>query len=73
MRLVSLARRLDRLEAGSRRSLSVVDFAHVPDAQLQAAAEILRAAFESGNFDEVNIRLAADAPTVLATRSPARL
>ena len=65
MRLVSLARRLDRLEAASRRSVTVADYAHVPHDQLLAAGEIFREAIDSGNFDGFEGRLAAQAPEVL--------
>ena len=69
MRLNSLGRRLGRLEVGNRRSLGIDAFAQVPQDQLEAAMEIYRSALESGNLDDVNSRLAADAPGVLAAGS----
>ena len=66
MRLSSLARRLDQIEIGSRRSLGVESYAHIAQDQLHQAMKIFEEAFASGSFDDVNSRLAADAPAVLA-------
>lgn len=67
----SIVRRLDRLEVGQRRSLGIETFAHVAQEELDQAMKIFEEAFASGNLDDVNSRLATDAPAVLAAGSPA--
>ena len=70
MHLSSLGRRLGRLEVAHRRSWGIDAFAHVAQDELDQAMKIFEEAIASGSFDDVNSRLAVDAPAVLAAGSP---